>query len=198
MNHEQEREYDRARLAAMKQERDELQRQLAKLKERRFPVMHVRNRFPDAPGFIRWSVIEHHEACAQRNHSQSLDRLAQRGGLDPTEALAVMTNQGVFDLLRQKMPDDEVVAKLKDAITRQSPATGDGWLPVGEVPTEPGWWWTPDPEFPDISPGGVILRHVRLSDYDGKLWCGDHHVSDMTDTRWLKATVPPLPSNPKS
>lgn len=290
-------------LTAMTQERDELQRQLDKIKERRFPILHNRNHFPDAPGFIPWSIIEQHEACAQRNHSQSLNRLAQRGGLDPTEALAVMTNQNVFDLLKQKLPDDEVVAKLKDAIARQSPtqpATGDmvsdelkelrlvailadeivnrelqpadglkqriraasmharnqigrkrkagtlnsegqlkgtsdgecancgdepgddilwfggetycclpcaqqneahpayqepesdsDWLPIGDVPTETGWWWTPDTEFPNIT-GGVILRRVRLSNYDQKLWCGDYHVSEM-NTRWLKAIVPPLP-----
>lgn len=114
-------------LTAVTQERDQLRSQLAKLKERRFPVMHHRNRFPEAPGFIPWSVIEHHEACAQQNHRQSLDGLAQRGGLDPTEALAVMTNQSVVDLLRQKLPDAEVVAKLKEAITKQSS------LPIGNA-----------------------------------------------------------------
>lgn len=30
-----------------------------------------------------------HEDQAQKNHGQSLERLAQRGGLSPTEALAI-------------------------------------------------------------------------------------------------------------
>ena len=41
---------------------------------------------------IPWAMIEPHEEQAQRNHSQSLNRLADRGGLGCSEAYAVMTN----------------------------------------------------------------------------------------------------------
>jgi hypothetical protein len=39
---------------------------------------------------IPWSVIAPHELQAQRNHDQSLQRLAERGGLSPCEAVAVL------------------------------------------------------------------------------------------------------------
>ena len=53
-----------------------------------FPIMH---------GFflkaIPLNVIEPHDEQAQRNHSQSLTRLAERGGLSPLEALLVLTDE---------------------------------------------------------------------------------------------------------
>jgi len=40
---------------------------------------------------IPWAMIEPHDATARRNHGgQNLVRLAQRGGLCPLEAVAVM------------------------------------------------------------------------------------------------------------
>lgn len=42
---------------------------------------------------IPWAAIAPHEAQAQRNHSQSLNRLASRGGLSVCEALAVMLGE---------------------------------------------------------------------------------------------------------
>ncbi len=39
---------------------------------------------------IPWAFIAPHEAQAQRNHGQSLKRLAQRGGLSVPEALDVI------------------------------------------------------------------------------------------------------------
>jgi len=59
--------------------------------ERMFPIMGERVGERLAP--IPWSVIAPHEAQARRNHDQSLERLAERGGLDPTEAIAVLGDQ---------------------------------------------------------------------------------------------------------
>ncbi len=42
---------------------------------------------------IPWAVIAQHEKQAGRNHGQTLRRLAERGGLDWTEALWVLTGQ---------------------------------------------------------------------------------------------------------
>lgn len=42
---------------------------------------------------IPWEVLEPHEAQAQRNHSQTLKRLAERGGLGADEAVAVIENR---------------------------------------------------------------------------------------------------------
>lgn len=40
----------------------------------------------DCPKFIRWDALS--DGWAYQNHSQTLERLAQRGGLDPTELVA--------------------------------------------------------------------------------------------------------------
>jgi hypothetical protein len=39
---------------------------------------------------LPWEMIAPHEAQAVTNHGQSLERLAQRGGLSASEALAVL------------------------------------------------------------------------------------------------------------
>ena len=62
-----------------------------------FPIM-VSKRWGDGrplvgPRSIPWSVIAPFEDQAKRNHSQTLRRLAERGGLDPFEALAVLTGR---------------------------------------------------------------------------------------------------------
>jgi len=59
--------------------------------EKTFPIMgeRVGTNLPPIP----WAVIEPHELQAQRNHTQTLERLAQRGGLSCTEALAVLENR---------------------------------------------------------------------------------------------------------
>ena len=42
---------------------------------------------------IPWGVIAPHEAQAQRNHGQSLERLAERGGLGVCEAVAILEDR---------------------------------------------------------------------------------------------------------
>ncbi len=42
---------------------------------------------------LPWSLLVEHEAQAQRNHSQSLERLASRGGLGPCEAYCVLKDR---------------------------------------------------------------------------------------------------------
>lgn len=42
---------------------------------------------------IPWELIAPHEAQARKNHGQTLERLHQRGGLSPCEALAVLENR---------------------------------------------------------------------------------------------------------
>lgn len=60
---------------------------------RRFPILeHYRYRGPRRS--IPWSIVEPHEAQARLNHGQSLERLAERGGLSVDELWAVM--HGVY------------------------------------------------------------------------------------------------------
>jgi hypothetical protein len=42
---------------------------------------------------IPFAMIEPHEAQAQRNHYQSLNRLAERDGLSASEALAILEDR---------------------------------------------------------------------------------------------------------
>ena len=61
---------------------------------KRFPVLLSYSdvgKFEDCPKSVPWECIEPYEWQARRNHGQqSLQRLAERGGLDPTELVAVM------------------------------------------------------------------------------------------------------------
>ena len=42
---------------------------------------------------IPWELIEPHDDQAQRNHHQTLERLAERGGLGPSEAVVIIQDR---------------------------------------------------------------------------------------------------------
>lgn len=56
-----------------------------------FPIMG--QAIASGKWWVPWAMLAPHEAQAQLNHSQSLETLASRGGLDPAEALAVVTDR---------------------------------------------------------------------------------------------------------
>lgn len=66
-----------------------------------FPIIRSWERQPDghmgySPPDIRaipWSFIAPHGAQAYANHRQTLERLAERGGLSPCEAVAVLEDR---------------------------------------------------------------------------------------------------------
>jgi len=53
--------------------------------QRDFPIMGC-----NIIASIPWAMLEPHEEQAQRNHGQSLKRLAERGGLAVSEALDII------------------------------------------------------------------------------------------------------------
>lgn len=57
--------------------------------------VYLRDKRKDTPHLsIPWAMIQEHEEQALDNHcGQSLERLAQRGGLSPSEAFAVLRDQ---------------------------------------------------------------------------------------------------------
>jgi hypothetical protein len=59
--------------------------------DRQFPIM-------GAPTSVPWAMIAPYDYYAKRNHHQDLETLARRGGLDPIEALAVLTSQSWSDV----------------------------------------------------------------------------------------------------
>ncbi len=61
--------------------------------EREFPILRTTRERRDFPGGRRsvpWSWVAPHEDQARSNHGQSLERLAQRGGLGPDELLCTV------------------------------------------------------------------------------------------------------------
>lgn len=77
---------------------------LAAPPERMFPIQ-------GGPA-IPWSAIAPCEAQAERNHSQTLERLAQRGGLDPTEAIDVLLSQPYSTTHRSGISNADAITKL--------------------------------------------------------------------------------------
>lgn len=76
-----------------------------------FPIMQpwrVRHRALEEGLIVEipWELIAFHEAQARRNHRQSLEQLAYRGGLSPCEAIAV-----IEDRPWRSMPDAEEVLR---------------------------------------------------------------------------------------
>ena len=80
-----------------------------------FPIMAC-HELPGSPGAIPWRWLAPMEVWAQKNHHQSLQRLAERGGLSACEAMAVLEG-------REWLKDDDAGHKLKkmlDADTFQA------------------------------------------------------------------------------
>jgi hypothetical protein len=86
---------------------------------RMFPVL-FQGRDGDAarklgcPREIPWSFLEPHEARAKRNHDQTLQRLAERGGLSPAEIMCVIEDRGLFT--GKWEGDIAATPRLKDAL----------------------------------------------------------------------------------
>lgn len=65
--------------------------------ERQFPIIAPRDNkgraLHDCPTSVPWALVEPHRERAMTNHSQTLEELAERGGLAPDELHAVVHNQ---------------------------------------------------------------------------------------------------------
>lgn len=59
----------------------------------------MHDHFPGCPDFVPWDRFNHHHRNrALLNHSQSLERLNERGGLAPTEFRAVISDKPWYEL----------------------------------------------------------------------------------------------------
>jgi len=86
----------------------------SKLSGKRFPVLLGEQRWiwSGMPDSIPWEAISTHESQARANHGQSLEVLAQRGGLSPYELLAVLLDQPFW---RCNLPEPAtVIRRLKE------------------------------------------------------------------------------------
>lgn len=71
---------------------------------KQFPLLKTssqRREYPDWPDGIPWAMIREHARQAIANHGQSLERLAERGGLSPLEMMCVLLGKelGYYGLL---------------------------------------------------------------------------------------------------
>ena len=62
------------------------------------------------PRSVLWPAVAPHEKQALENHGQTLERLAQRGGLSPRELLAVLRGVGWHDV--HEVPLAEAVQEI--------------------------------------------------------------------------------------
>lgn len=69
-----------------------------------FPILHhyLTPKHLRQPETIPWELLASHEEQALKNHNQSLQRLAERGGLSISEAVAILE-----DRPWHAMPDSE-------------------------------------------------------------------------------------------
>jgi hypothetical protein len=86
--------------------------------DRRFPVLQPQTRADAAraiaagtPRDVPWSLLAPHEQRALDNHDQTLERLAERGGLAPCEMLAIIENRRW-----RSMPLEDAIDLLKAVV----------------------------------------------------------------------------------
>lgn len=65
------------------------------------------------PRLIPWVVLLKHEDRALKNHGQSLKRLAERGGLDASETVAILEERPWT-----RMTNVDAVGKLKEFLDK--------------------------------------------------------------------------------
>ncbi len=66
-------------------------------KERTFPILSGSRPLKGTPMSVPWNFVEPGRVMAQHNHGQTLERLAERGGLSPGELRCALEGRGLFD-----------------------------------------------------------------------------------------------------
>ena len=90
---------------------------------RTFPVLadyHTRAKH-NVPHNVPWAFAEKFRGQAEKNHDQTLERLAERGGLDPTEMYLAAHGMRLFRHgIDEKTLFDSSLEWLREA-TKESP-----------------------------------------------------------------------------
>lgn len=79
---------------------------------RRFPVGSPHHRGV----YLPWAMIKPYEDQALRNHGQTLERLAERGGLSPREALCILDREGWMQSSWSRKHEEEAVLELEKRV----------------------------------------------------------------------------------
>lgn len=74
---------------------------------------------------VPWGFVQTHRAQAERNHAQSLETLAQRGGLCPSALLAVVEHHR-WRRLPEAGAEADLIAALGAWLRRDAPQPGAG------------------------------------------------------------------------
>lgn len=69
------------------------------------------------PAGVPWAFVEPHHAQAMINHDQTLNRLADRGGLSPQEMLAVVEGWTLREVTIKRISDDDAIDRLHVKLT---------------------------------------------------------------------------------
>ena len=85
-----------------------------------FPILRgytrqEKEREARCPRSIPWSLVAPHEEQAKRNHGQSLEKLASRGGLSPRELCLVLMNRPLFPDFG-KVSDEEAIEYILERL----------------------------------------------------------------------------------
>ena len=78
---------------------------------KKFPIMKNKGK-----EYIPYDVIKLHEDQALKNHGQTLDRLAERGGLSWSEAYAVLTDSKI-PFWDEYISDEFYEKKVKEIVS---------------------------------------------------------------------------------
>jgi hypothetical protein len=82
--------------------------------EKRFPVLQEvveSKRVEGMPRSVKWSALDDRQA--QLNHSQTLERLAERGGLSPVEMMCNVSRIGLWAINHDQVKPHEQVNFVK-------------------------------------------------------------------------------------
>jgi hypothetical protein len=160
-----------------------------KKEEKQFPVLmpnYIEWRIEKIKS-IPWNTIKPHEKQAIKNHSQSLETLAERGGLDWIELYAVLTDRSLKDVdsVEMRVARNKVLKIIEDA-SRKTETTMDNrykfrlWNPgAGEYT----YFNNPALTFDGIDHSPALSfraedRKVYISEYTGIEQCTG--ITDMS------------------
>ncbi|MDQ7981891.1 hypothetical protein QYH69_32225 [Paraburkholderia sp. SARCC-3016] len=94
-----------------------------------FPI-HPSDRtdLPFAPPSIPFWIVEQHEAQAQRNHYQSVQRLKERKGCSWRELLAILTDRRFQDV--PEMSNSAAMVEVVSIVAKADPEWMEKWRAV--------------------------------------------------------------------
>jgi len=104
-----------------------------------FPVLldwREKREEPDCPAVVPWALVEPWRTLAWRVHAQSLERLAERGGLSPVEMWGLAHGVNLWSVPRSQRPTLEaavawlvgLVEAAEDNAARAAPPVYRGGL----------------------------------------------------------------------